>query len=110
MKQAKPRRISYLAFFLACGLLVYFFFLGQSAINEKREELLKEQSQYQALLNQTRKENKEVRLEVQMAGTDAYLENMARTQYGYLKPGEIRFEILNPEVLFADEGLPALEP
>lgn len=104
MSKPKQRRISYLAFFLACGLLVYFFFMGQNAMEETKQALNEERSQYQSLLNQAKKEKQEVELEISQAGTDAYIENKARTQYGFLKPGEIRFEITNPEVLFEGIG------
>jgi len=111
-KQPKQRRISYLAFFLACGLLLYFFFLGRDAMEQKRQSLLDERSQYQSMLNQAKKDKQDVELEISQAGTDAYIENKARTQYGFLKPGEIRFEITNPEVLFEGtvEPVPTQQP
>ena len=111
-KQPKQRRISFLAFFLVCGLLVYFFFLGQDTMNQKKQTLQDERSQYQSLLNQAKKEKQDVELEISQAGTDAYIENKARTQYGFLKPGEIRFEITNPEVLFegTTQAVPTQQP
>ena len=41
--------------------------------------------------------------QVRLASTDQFIANEARTKYGYLFPGEIRFVVTNPEVL----GLPA---
>ena len=38
--------------------------------------------------------------------TDAYIENQARMQYGYMKPDEMRFVITNPEVLYGPGGIP----
>ena len=40
--------------------------------------------------------------QVRMAETDQFIASEARTKYGYLFPGEIRFVVTNPEVL----GLP----
>lgn len=40
--------------------------------------------------------------QVRLASTDQFIANEARTKYGYLFPGEIRFVVTNPEVL----GLP----
>ncbi len=37
--------------------------------------------------------------EINNQDTDAYIRENARTQYGYLMPGEIRFEVTNPEAL-----------
>lgn len=40
--------------------------------------------------------------QVRLAETDQFIATEARTKYGYLFPGEIRFVVTNPEVL----GLP----
>ena len=32
-------------------------------------------------------------------GTSSYIESRAREDYAFLKPGELRFEVINPEVL-----------
>lgn len=104
MGKANQKRISFLAFFLACGLIVYFYSLGREDMDRQMQALDQEKSQYQTLLIQAQKEKQAVELEITQAGTDAYIENKARTQYGFLKPGEIRFEITNPEVLFEGVG------
>jgi len=43
---------------------------------------------------------------VRLAASDNFIANEARTKYGYIFPGEIRFVVTNPEVL----GLPAASP
>lgn len=43
---------------------------------------------------------------LQLAKTDDFIANEARTRYGYLAEGEIRFVVTNPEVLWGEEGLP----
>ena len=40
-------------------------------------------------------------------GSDAYIENQARTVYGYMMPDEIRLVISNPETLYGEEGVPS---
>lgn len=37
--------------------------------------------------------------EINNQDSDAYIRENARLQYGYLMPGEIRFEVSNPEAL-----------
>ena len=32
-------------------------------------------------------------------GSSSYIESRARTDYAFLKPGEIRFEVVNPDAL-----------
>ena len=44
--------------------------------------------------------------QLQRAESDAYIANIARTEYGYIAPGEIRFVITNPSVLWGEEGPP----
>lgn len=41
-----------------------------------------------------------------LASTDEFIATEARTQYGYLAPGEIRFVVTNPEALWGEEGAP----
>lgn len=48
------------------------------------------------------KEVQELALKLEMAGTDDFIANEARTQYGYLAPGEIRFIVVNKEALWGD--------
>lgn len=38
-------------------------------------------------------------LELKQVGSNSYVENAARKYYSYLKPGELRFEISNPDCL-----------
>ena len=113
MGKRKPRRISFLAFFLICVLLVFFYHKAVERMDQQLAVMEQEANQYQQLLDDARAEKKEVELEIAQAGTDAYIENIARTEYGFLKPGEIRFEITNPEVLFNDynaESAPTTQP
>lgn len=44
---------------------------------------------------------------VQLSSTDEFIANEARTQYGYLSEGEIRFVVTNPEVLWGEDGASA---
>ena len=50
-----------------------------------------------------RLQNEKLRLEetLSQAGTSSYVETIARTEYAYLKEGELRFEVVNPESLDA---------
>ncbi len=40
--------------------------------------------------------------EIAIKDTDAYIRDMARTELGYLMPGEIKFVVVNPEALYDD--------
>lgn len=52
------------------------------------------------------RENLKLDERVRLAASDNFIANEARTKYGYIFPGEIRFVVTNPEVL----GLPAVSP
>ena len=56
------------------------------------------------LTSMKQKEVQELALKLEMAGTDDFIANEARTQYGYLAPGEIRFIVVNKEALWGDTG------
>ena len=103
MQKKEPKRIRWLALFLICGVLVYSYAAGIRQMDAKIAALSQDEGQYRAQLTQLQKEQRALREELSQAGTDAYIENKARTEYGFLKPGEIRFEITNPEALFSDE-------
>jgi cell division protein FtsB len=61
-------------------------------------------------LSDVQNEKLKLEAELSVAGTDAYIENEARTRYGYLKPGELRFVITNPEALYSSgEETPQLQ-
>ena len=45
-------------------------------------------------------EQSAMRQELALKDTDSYIMEKARTLYGYLMPGEIRFEVSNPDSLY----------
>lgn len=58
------------------------------------------------LTSMQQKELQELQHKLQLATTDDFIANEARTQYGYLAPGEIRFVVTNPEVLWGLGEMP----
>ncbi len=87
---------------LVIGFFVYNVGLSQS-ISE--QDARYEASKQRLTSLQNRKSELDNMLEI--AGTDAFVENQARTLYGYMMPDEIRFVISNPEALYGDEGVPS---
>lgn len=107
MKQ--PRRISWpllLAVLAAVGLL---FALKNDGIRASTEQMDKEVSQSRVQLSSVQRVNMDLKAELAMVDTDEYIESQARLR-GYLKPGELRFVITNPEALYGSgEEAPVLE-
>lgn len=90
----------------AC-VLVGFFWL--SHVSDKQLEELKNIVDDNSLRISSM-ENKQTELEstLAIAGTEAFIENQARTLYGYMMPDEIRFVISDHEALYGDaEEMPS---
>ncbi len=89
---------------MACMLVAFLWSSGQvsGAIKQVEDKY----SQSRVKLTQLQNEQKGLKETLDLVGTDAFIENRARTMYGYMKPDEIRFVITNPEVLYGTEALP----
>ena len=90
---------------LGCVLVGFFWYNTQlsASISELNETYDHSKVQLADL------ETKQAALKAKLAeaGTDAFIENQARTVYGYMKPDEIRFVITNPEALYGGEEVPS---
>lgn len=98
----KPlRRVGYgwLAVALIAVILIYW--IASNRIASQKALLIQQENTQRVVLSRLETERAALQNEIALSGTDAYIENLARTQYGFLKPGEIRFEITNPESLFS---------
>jgi cell division protein FtsB len=101
MKQPR-RRMRYLTLLVLLALIGVAFSMGNHKIQATTQNLAKEEDQSRLELAALQNEKQDLETELSAAGTDAYIENEARTRYGYLKPGELRFVITNPEALYGD--------
>ena len=88
----------------ACVLAVFFWY--SSTLTSALDELKTARDDSQLRLNELQTEQAELEAMLDTVGTDAFIENQARTMYGYMMPDEIRFVITNPEVLYGDDELP----
>ena len=101
MKQPR-RRMGYLTLLVLLALVGVAFAVGNHRIQATTQRLAKEEDQSRLELAALKNQKQDLETELSAAGTDAYIENQARTRYGYLKPGELRFVITNPETLYGD--------
>jgi Septum formation initiator len=102
MIRKQPVRVNIGWLFLAVVVVVTMYILASGSIKHERESLGLKESGQRLALSRLETERTALEKEIGLAGTDPYIENLARTQYGFLKPGEIRFEITNPEALYSD--------
>lgn len=82
------------------------FLVASSQVNAGIHETEEKLSQKRVALTQAQTENIQLQDLLEAVGTDSFIENQARTMYGYMKPDEIRFVITNPEVLYGTDEVP----
>lgn len=87
---------------LVCLLVAFLW--SSSQITKSIDEVEQKYDQSRVLLTQLQNEQSTLKDTLEIVGTDAFVENQARSQYGYMKPDEIRFVITNPEVLYGTEA------
>lgn len=78
----------------ACIMGGFFWYSG--TLNASIVELNNACDQGKVRLAELQNEQVTLKATLEMAGTDAFIENQARTMYGYMMPDEIRFVITNP--------------
>lgn len=101
----RTMNVWFLVVLCAC-VLVGFLWYNQS-LSDDLEELNAATSNAKMRLTQLQGQQAELEAQVQTVGTDAFIENQARTLYGYIMPDEVRFVIDNPEALYGDEPIPS---
>ncbi|HPJ01968.1 MAG TPA: hypothetical protein PKU80_03930 [Candidatus Limiplasma sp.] len=77
----------------------FLFFQKKSTMKQLDEQYFEALSYHQFL----EKKESTLRETLDAMGTDAFIENLARTLYGYMKADELRFVITNPEELYGFE-------
>ena len=92
----------WLVFVMFCILIAYMFFSNK--MNYQLTQLAREENSLRVRVFELEKEAKDLEEKLRLSQTNAFIENEARTRYGYLKPGEVRFVIANPEALY-DKGI-----
>lgn len=89
----------------ACVLVAFFWYSG--TLSQTIDELNDTYDQTQMRLTQLQGDQADLKTQLETVGTDAFIENQARTMYGYMMPDEIRFVITNPEALYGENEIPS---
>lgn len=76
-----------------CILVAFFCYSG--TLNTTIQELNDTYETSALRLATMKDERTELKTALEAVGTDAFIENQARTLYGYMMPDEIRFEIID---------------
>ena len=87
----------------ACILAVFFWYSGN--LSQTVAELNDTYESSSLRLAALKDQRTELKNTLDTVGTDAFIENQARTLYGYMMPGEMRFVIKNPEALHGGQTI-----
>lgn len=90
---------------LAVILIVYFVLSGSLARDRRvveEEKMVAEQN-----LQKEMSRNDELTQELEYSTSDAYIENIARTEFDYMFPNEIQIIFDNPEALYGEGNVPS---
>lgn len=89
---------------LACMLIAFMW--SSSQLTGSIKDVEEKYDQSRVKLTQLQNEQTGLKSTLEMVDSDAFIENQARTLYGYMRPDEIRFVITNPEVLYGTDEVP----
>ena len=84
---------------LLCAVVLIAFLIGRSQLASSLEEVRAREASLQVSLTRLQRTQSGLQADLELVGTSGYIETRARTDYSFLKPGELRFEIVNPDCL-----------
>lgn len=84
-----------------CAAALLLFWGASREVNRRTEELRAQEETLTSQLSSLKREQENLTQETMQVGTESYIESRARSDYQYVKPGELRFEIINPGALYA---------
>lgn len=85
--------------FFFAGIIFVLFAVLLVGILNKHQDMEKKYLEQQAGIVTMARQVATLRTELERVGTDGYVENEARSRYGYVRDGEIRFEFSDPDKL-----------
>lgn len=99
--QAKEMRWTKLA--LICVAALTAFFVAVHQVNGHMVELRAREETLTSQLSALMRQQEELTEEISQVGTESYIMDRARSDYQYVNPGELRFEIVNPGALYDED-------
>lgn len=93
------RYISWRGMALGAALLVILFAVSVHWVRKDIQRLQAQEATLQLRVNVMEMDYAGLKLELQRVGSEGYVENAARENYGFIKEGEIIFAFQNPDAL-----------
>ena len=93
--------IRWQALALVCAVIIGAFVWAFAVNRRDLQDTETREAMLQRSLSRLQQEQLNLTAELKQIGSTSYIENRARTDYAFLKPGELRFEVVNAEALEA---------
>lgn len=90
---------------LAVILIVYFIL--SNSLNKDLRDVQEQHALMSQLETQRKGENLQLKQDLEYSTSDPYIENVARTEYGYIFENETQLIFDNPEALYGEENMPS---
>lgn len=88
---------------LICVAALTAFFVAVHQVNGHMVELRAREETLTSQLSALVRQQEELTEEISQVGTESYIMDRARSDYQYVNPGELRFEIVNPGALYDED-------
>lgn len=87
-------RLRHFIILLICAYLIFTFVSQQIKLNELVSQRVAIKQETQAVL----KQKQELEAEIRKMNADEYIEELARRELGLVKPGEVIYKFVEPDV------------
>ena len=101
LQRLRTRQVNWYVVIAVVAVMAALFVFGLRRNDAELRRLLTREAELQETLAQKEHQNLALQREIDTVGSMGYIEVHARSDHGYLKPGEIRFEIENADQLGA---------
>ena len=95
------RSMNLKGFLLILGIMLLVFLILHSSLKGTANQKAEEEKLLRVRKARLEEEYKNLNKQLSVVGTDEYIMSSAIRDYSYVKKDAIRFEITNPEVLYA---------
>lgn len=98
-QRLRELQIPWIWIFVAAAVLLAVFVFGMQQNDARLQRLLETEAEMQEAVALREQQVLDIQRDLSTVGTMSYIEVHARSDHGYLRPGEIRFHIDSKEVL-----------
>ena len=99
IQKMRTYQFSWVMILIVLSVLIVLFVFGMARNRQDLQEKIVKENTLQIVLSQKEQANSVLSDKISSVGSKSQIESIARSEYAYLKKGEVRFEIENPEAL-----------